>query len=213
LLIDDTGIRDKVQKLEERRERGDLPSMNGNLQAKIPMRKDSNEFKELEKHFNDEFGDQVQIVNDEAFWTDNLVRDVYAGKRAKARLGLPSDALLKLMAGKIPQSDIDAFAAMSPAFSKAVFEQHAVKHLGEKEKRWTNIPLANGDFDLLPWVWRAPNKVIPVKNHHIVLEFETLDGNYLQMSMSTMRGFSSFYKTKMPLEATPGFTPFDPFKI
>ena len=203
----------RVKKLEDRRDRGETPSMNGNLQATIPLRKDSAEFKDLEKKFNDEFGDQIQVVNDEVHWTDNLVRDVHNGKRAKARLGKPSETLLELMDGVIPESDIEIYKSMSPNFSKDVFNQHAVKHVGKNEVRRTNIPLCDGDLDLLPWVWRKPTKVIPVKNRHAVLEFETMDGNFLQLSINTMRGISSFYKTKLPLEATPGFTPFDPFGV
>ena len=37
-----------------------------------------------------------------------------------------------------------------------------------------------------------------------------LDGSYLQLAMNTMRGFASFYKTKIPLGATPGNAPFIP---
>ena len=202
----------KREDLRTQEKDGSLPSISGNLQAEIQMRKDSPEFEFIQKRLNDKFGDQVQIVNDKLKFTDSMMLDVYRGKIKKARMGLPSPQLEKMMQGVIPQEDIDVYMKMNPGFSKSVFDAHAVKHDGDNEVRGTNIPLKESDFGLLAYAWRNPHKVIPVKNHHMVLEIEAFDGGFVKLSVNTMRGFSSFYKTKEPLEATPGYVPFDPFK-
>lgn len=49
-----------------------------------------------------------------------------------------------------------------------------------------------------------------LKKALVASKLETLDGGYLQLSVNAMRGFTSFYKTKLPLGATPGNAPVIP---
>jgi len=112
------------------------------------------------------------------------------------------------MADVMPEEDVAAFASMVPTFNRNVFEEHAKKHVGDNEKRLSdNIPLLPGDFDLMPTVWRSPDRFIKVKDHHAVLELESVDGGFLQLAVNTMRGFASYYKTKKPLGAASGNAP------
>ena len=158
-----------------------------------------------------DFGDQIVIENSKVKWQGNLIHDVRDGKIQKARLGDATKQMLAKMDGVIPKEDIEIYRKMNPSFNRDTFFQHAIKHYGKNEKRLKdNIPLEDGDYDLMPTVWRSPDKVHHVKDHHAVLEFETLDGNYLQLALNTIRGFASFYKTKHPLGATPGNAPIIP---
>ena len=158
-----------------------------------------------------DFGDQIVIENSKVKWQGNLIQDVREGRLQKAKLGIAQEEMLEKMKGVIPEGDIAIYRTMNPSFNRNVFQDHAIKHYGKNEKRLaTNIPLDPGDYELMPTVWRSPTKVYPVKDHHAVLELEMLNGSYLQLAINTIRGFASFYKTKMPLGATPGNAPFVP---
>lgn len=181
--------------------------LNGHLQADIPdTRRDSLCGKTLTRIF----GDQISIDNSKVRWQGNLIQDVLAGRVPKARLGKASEATLEMLSKALPKEDVEVFKGMNPSFNANTFNEHAIKHFADNEKRASNIPLTASDYELIPTIWRSPDRVVKVKDHHAVLEFNMLDGSYLQLAMNTMRGFASFYKTKIPLGATPGNAPFIP---
>lgn len=203
-LVDDAGIRERVQELRQK----PLPDFNRDMQATVPnLRSDSACGKILKRAF----GDQVVIENSVVHWQGNLIRDVLAGSINKARLGMTTPAALKKMSGKLPQEDIEAFKSMNPSFNKTTFRQHAAKHYGGNEKRLkTNIPLDDADYDLMPAVWHNPDTIYPGDGHGAIFEMQTFDGNYLQLAVNAIKGFSSYYKTKNPLGAASGNSSFIP---
>ena len=203
-LISDEELRGKTAALREK----PLPDFNRDMQASVPnLRSDSLCGKILKQAF----GDQVVIANNVVHWQGNLIRDVLSGRKNKARLGMTTPEALKKMAGKLPQKDIDAFKAMNPSFNKTTFQQHAAKHYGSNEKRLkTNIPLEDADYDLMPAVWHNPDTIYPGDDHGAIFEMQTFDGSYLQLAVNAIKGFSSYYKTKIPLGAAPGNSSFIP---
>ena len=203
-LISDEELRGKTAALREK----PLPDFNRDMQASVPnLRHDSLCGKILKQAF----GDQIAIENNVVHWQGNLIRDVLAGSINKARLGMTTPEALKKMAGKLPQADIDAFKAMNPSFNKTTFQQHAAKHYGSNEKRLkTNILLEDADYDLMPAVWHNPDTIYPGDDHGAIFEMQTFDGSYLQLAVNAIKGFSSYYKTKIPLGAAPGNSSFIP---
>ncbi len=174
--------------------------LNDSLQAEVPIADNSPEAARLKSAF----GDQVRFDGDVARWQGNLIQDVLVGKHSKARLGTASSRMLAKLEKVAPPEDVSALRAMNPTFNRNTFLSHAVKHLGGNEKRLKdNIPCSSGDYELMPETWRNPDSIMKIKPHHYVLELETLDGGFLQLAVNTMRGFSSFYKTKKPLGAAP----------
>ena len=205
-LVTDEKLREETAAL--RTAKPEVTRFNDNLQATVPnLRRDSLCGQILLRNF----GDQVVIENSVVKWQGNLIQDVLQGKIKSARLGQASSAMLSKMNGVAPKEDIDTFRMMNPTFNRNTFAAHAAKHMGANEKRLaTNIPCTQADYELMPAVWHNPDRIINLKRHHYVLELETIDGAYLQLSVNTMRGFSSFYKTKLPLGATPGNAPIIP---
>ncbi len=203
-LVSDEELRGKTAALREK----PVPDFNANLQASVPnLRSDSLCGKILKRAF----GDQVVIENSVVHWQGNLIRDVLAGSINKARLGMTTPEALKKMPGKLPQEDIDAFKSMNPSFNRTTFRQHAAKHYGGNEKRLkTNIPLEDADYDLMPAVWHNPDTIYPGDDHGAIFEMQTFDGNYLQLAVNAIKGFSSYYKTKIPLGAASGNSSFIP---
>ena len=170
-LISDEELRGKVQQLRQK----PVPDFNANLQATVPvpnLRHDSLCGQVLIKNF----GDQVAIENSVVSWQGNLIQDVISGRRKKAQLGV-------------------GYNGRPLPLSHNFFMEHLSKHFGDNETNPQSIPLTTGDYELLPAVWRKPDRVTKSRDRDH-LEFETFDGGILHLFVSEQKGIRSFYKTK-----------------
>ena len=170
-LVSDEDLRGKTAALREK----PVPDFNANLQATVPvpnLRRDSLCGQILIKNF----GDQVAIENSVVSWQGNLIQDVIAGRRKKAQLGV-------------------GYNGRPLPLSHNFFREHLSKHFGDNETNPQSIPLTTGDYELLPAVWRKPDRVTKSRDRDH-LEFETFDGGILHLFVSEQKGIRSFYKTK-----------------
>lgn len=168
-LISDEELRGKTAALREK----PLPDFNRDMQATVPnLRSDSLCGKILKR----EFGDQVAIENSVVHWQGNLIKDVIAGKRKKAQLGV-------------------GYNGRPLPLSHNFFKEHLSKHYGANETNPQSIPLRDSDYELIPAMWHKPDKVSKSGNRDH-LEFETFDGGILHLFASDFKGIRSFYKTK-----------------
>jgi len=170
-LVSDEALRGKTAALREK----PVPDFNANLQATVPvpnLRHDSLCGQILIKNF----GDQVAIENSVVSWQGNLIQDVIAGRRKKAQLGV-------------------GYNGRPLPLSHNFFREHLSKHFGDNETNPQSIPLTVGDYELLPAVWRSPDRVTKSRDRDH-LEFETFDGGILHLFVSEQKGIRSFYKTK-----------------
>ena len=170
-LISDEELRGKIAALREK----PAPDFNANLQATVPvpnLRRDSLCGQILIKNF----GDQVAIENSVVSWQGNLIQDVISGRRKKAQLGV-------------------GYNGRPLPLSHNFFREHLSKHFGDNETNPQSIPLTTGDYELLPAVWRKPDRVTKSRDRDH-LEFETFDGGILHLFVSEQKGIRSFYKTK-----------------
>lgn len=150
------------------------PGFNDGLQAELPMRHDSPEARRLLA----DFGDQVRFDGDVFRWQGELIRDVLDGKRPRASLGRGFDGR------RLP-------------LSHNFFAEHLSKHAGANESDPRNVPLSRSDYELLPTIWRAPDRVSKSRgNDH--LELDALDGGVLHLFVSPSSGIRSFYKERSP---------------
>lgn len=170
-LVSDEELRGKTAALREK----PVPDFNANLQATVPvpnLRHDSLCGQVLIKNF----GDQVAIENSVVSWQGNLIQDVISGRRKKAQLGV-------------------GYNGRPLPLSHNFFREHLSKHFGDNETNPQSIPLTTGDYELLPAVWRKPDRVTKSRDRDH-LEFETFDGGILHLFVSEQKGIRSFYKTK-----------------
>ena len=170
-LVSDEELRGKVQQLRQK----PVPDFNANLQATVPvpnLRRDSLCGQILITNF----GDQVAIENSVVSWQGNLIQDVISGRRKKAQLGV-------------------GYNGRPLPLSHNFFREHLSKHFGDNETNPQSIPLTTGDYELLPAVWRKPDRVTKSRDRDH-LEFETFDGGILHLFVSEQKGIRSFYKTK-----------------
>ena len=168
-LISDEELRGKTAALREK----PLPDFNRDMQASVPnLRSDSLCGKILKRAF----GDQVVIENSIVHWQGNLIKDVIAGKRKKAQLGV-------------------GYNGRPLPLSHNFFKEHLSKHYGANETNPQSIPLRDSDYELIPAMWHKPDKVSKSGNRDH-LELETFDGGILHLFVSDIKGIRSFYKTK-----------------
>ena len=168
-LVSDEELRGKTAALREK----PLPDFNRDMQASVPnLRSDSLCGQILIKNF----GDQVAIENSVVSWQGNLIQDVIAGRRKKAQLGV-------------------GYNGRPLPLSHNFFREHLSKHFGDNETNPQSVPLTIGDYELLPAVWRKPDRVTKSRDRDH-LEFETFDGGILHLFVSEQKGIRSFYKTK-----------------
>lgn len=151
--------------------------LNGHLEATVPFRDDSAEAEQL----REAFGDQIDFRGNIAHWRGELIRDVIAGREKRVSLGV-------------------GYNGEKTSLSYAIIRDHISNHIGENEAHGESVPLAEADFELLPTLWRSPDRV---REGHSdgrdVLELGMLDGSTLRAVIDRHgRGFRTFYKVKGP---------------
>ena len=170
-LVDDAALREKTRKLRDR----PAPDFNANLQATLPVHDDSPEAVRLKEAF----GDQVRFDGNVMHWQGELIRGVFEGSLRSAKLGRGYDG-------------------RNLSISHAIIKEHVSKHVGENEKDPRNMPLTLADFELIPSMWRKPDRVKPGRYGRDVLELETFDGGVLNLIVDPTIGIASFWKMKNP---------------
>lgn len=149
--------------------------LNGNLQVEVPMiREDSL----CAKILKDKFEDEIDFRGNTAHFRSELIRDMLHGKVKKISLGV-------------------GFNGEKTSFSHTLFKDHASKHFGENENHGNNIPMTEGDYELLPTLWRDPDRVKKSKGNDM-LELDLLDGSVLTMLFKEGHGPLTLYKSKPP---------------
>ena len=169
-LISDEELRGKTAALREK----PLPDFNRDMQASVPnLRRDSLCGKILKR----EFEDQVTIEDSVVHWQGNLIQDLIAGKRKKVKLGA-------------------GYNGESLSLSQQFFVEHGSKHLDPNEPY---EHLTKQDFELLPCLWRKPDRVLPTRDpNRSQLELDTFDGWSIVMVVDRRNGIKSIQKRKSP---------------
>ena len=167
-LIDDKKLSKRVAEKRNAKPVG----FNGNLQAELPMKDDSPEAAKLK----DIFGDLVKFDGNTAHWQGELIKDSIRGKIKKTSLGI-------------------GFDGRKTSISSNFFREHLNKHFGDNEKAGELLPLNEGDYELLPSIWRNPDRVIKSGKRDI-LELEAFDGGILRLVVDPDSGIRSFHKLK-----------------
>ena len=186
---------------DEQPEIPDIPDFNGNLAEKVPFDGNSKEFKRLQ----DTFGDQITHEDGEIKWRGNLVRDAFeSGKDFEIRLGKPTQALKQ----QLQPEDLDILKDKSFTLKGDWLDNPRAgggthrDHFEPKEKDPRNIPLTSGDLDLIPTLWRSPDRVARRGYHgSFTCELDTVDGGILRMVVDVMRTprIKTLYKRKSGL--------------
>jgi len=164
---------------------------NGSLHAEVQFKNDAEW-----QRWKESFGDQVAYKDGKVVWKGELLQGVARGE-GTVRLGKSTSALLSHFDGL----DREHLENTSLTIKGEWVKQHAGKHVGEGETDDRNEPLTPGDFELIPSLWRNPDRVECGKYAgSSVLELDTLDDCVLRLVIDHRSGAMplSFWKTKSP---------------
>lgn len=177
----------------------DKPSFNQHLSESVPFDNNSPEYSKLRQMF----GDQIQFNADrrEVQWRSDLFADMFdPGKKFTIKLGESTKSLLSMLPKEIPteliagkQLTVNEHWLDRKRFDKAT--DHRI-HFENMPDHPEDIPLKKGDVDMLPSLWRNPDRVFE-DNGSLVLEVDAVDGGMFRaiVKPGNRHELKSFYRT------------------
>lgn len=178
------------------------PDFNGNLSEKIPFDNTSPEYSKL----REKFGDQIQYNREthEVEWRSNLFSDKFEkGNNFTIKLGQPTNALINKLPSSVPADTISGKSLTVDQTwldnkRKDKVTDHRV-HFEDMPSYPENIPLKKGDVDMLPSLWRNPDRVFE-SNGRLVLEVDAIDGGIFRavIDIKNVPSLRTFYRTLTP---------------
>ena len=177
----------------------EVPDFNGNLAERVPFDKGSREYAELKR----KFGDQIQFNEEkrEVQWRSDLFADMFdPGKKFTIKLGEPTKALLDKLPSTVP---VDSIAGKHLTINERWLDKkrkdgktdHRI-HFELMPEHPEDIPLKKGDVDMLPSLWRNPDRVF--EDHgSIVMEVDAVDGGMFRAIVKPRNSpkLKTFYRT------------------
>ena len=165
-------------------EKSPLDSFNEGLEAELEMPKDSPEWMKLK----DTFGDQIRNEGGKVMWRSELVREVFDksyGERGRLlKLGAATDAAM----AKLPPGFEDFLKGTEGERMGLTLTKELITHVKDHEHyredpRKTNMPLLPHDLDMIPEIWRNPNRILSGHNNSLVFEIDLADGGTLVLPL------------------------------
>ncbi|MGN0846839.1 MAG: hypothetical protein ACI4RA_05585 [Kiritimatiellia bacterium] len=152
-----------------------LKAFNDGLEADLKVG-DGRLLGELRKMF----GDQIRNDNGVIRWRQDLIRDAFtSGKPFSIKLGEASGDLLSRIPASVPAQSL----AGKPLTITQDWLDRKRKdgtdhraHFAPIEAHPGDIPLTLSDLELLPEIWRRPDKAEKVGKHRIMLSMGASDG-------------------------------------
>ena len=179
-----------------------LENFNASLEAELTMDRKSDAIHAL----REAFGDQIVQVDGKVKWRSQFVRDVieesYGENGRMMKLGKITNKALE----KVPQELKSVFEGSSGERMGLTVTKELATHIKNHEHykadpRKTNMPLMPEDLDLIPTIWRDPDRVVSDPKHPEgpVFEFDTPDGGVLRLPIIKLGNTittGTFYKMK-----------------
>ena len=181
-------------------------SLNDGLQAEVDRSfLDSQEWANLKNSFGDFI--QYERTGDKVFvkWRGERLKDVCEGKDVKVILGKSSREATRML-GALSEKAAAKLADGNCSINGQWVREHGSKHIGENEKDSRGIPLDANDYELIPLIWRTPDRILPPdKDYSIeersIWELDAMQGSFVYRLVVDYKGgarIASFYKAKKP---------------
>jgi len=213
-LITKDEVKDKVSKLREERERGESPSVTGNLQAKIPLL-NGKEVGDMRATFGKTFGDLVRVDGDVVKWRPEVLKETFRTENFSIRLGEPDIGLItKLAANKETARFVEEIRGKQLTVTqdwrdtKRPDGSNHLTHFNPEPDKPDNVPLTEEELEMLPAMWHNPTRVVPLTGERFQIELEAIDGATYCLQIATHKKGGkpltgpqvwSFFKTRSPL--------------
>lgn len=175
------------------------PGFNDNLSSTVPFDDASPNYAALRKTF----GDQIQFNREtrEIKWRSELFSEMFdPGHEFSIKLGQTSQTLIeKLPKSVSPDTMKGAHLTINERWldkkRRDKITDHRI-HFEEMEDHPEDIPLKKGDVDMLPSLWRNPDRVFEDKGD-LVLEVDAIDGGMFRAIVKPRKSpvLKTFYRT------------------
>lgn len=185
-LISDEELREKTAEMEKQRDAAPRPGMNAGLQATVTT--DDVNVDALRAHFGTQFGDLVKVDGNVVKWRAEVLNEtLLQGKDFSVDLGVPGTGLL----GKLTDNPKTADFAYTLAGKQLTVDQewrdtkrreggthmrHFAHTVGHKRKHPDEVQLTPEDMEMLPTMWRNPDRVIKIGDDMFLTELDAFDG-------------------------------------
>ncbi len=179
-----------------------LKAFNDGLEASLAFKNDE-EWQSLKRMF----GDQIRQKDGKIAWRNDIIREAFtANKPFALELGTPTPSLIE----RISDSDLalhmkdHAFKVSQEWLSRPRKDgsDHRA-HFYPLEADPRNIPLTVEDLELLPAIWREPDKVEKVNKTRLLLSMSSLGGGTYKAVVDGggyETNLVTFYKIKNEIE-------------
>ena len=174
-----------------------VPSFNATLQADVPWAND-----EDWRNMKAAFGDQIRRDGNTVKWREEVLREtVLHGKNFTVKLGVPQGGMLEKL-GDVDASLADAIRGKALTVDQSWRDAKRpdgtdhTTHFRPDPDNPGNIPLEVGDMDLLPSIWRSPDRVRKLRKDIFEAAIDLLDGSALvaQFKIGAFPSLWTFYK-------------------
>lgn len=208
-LVTDEKLREETSEL--RSARSEASKFNDNLQATVTT-EDVN-VSELQARFGKQFGDLVRVDGNVVKWRPEVLNETLLQKKDfSINLGVPQNGMLdKLNAD-----------ASTMAFAGAIQDKQLsvdqtwrdtkrreggthLRHFAPTKKQMRlhpeDPPLMPEEMEMLPVLWRNPDRVIKLTSDKFLAELDAFDGSTYMMQIKIVDGnpiLWTFFKTTLP---------------
>ena len=175
------------------------PDFNGNLAERVPFDGSSKEYSNLRRMF----GDQIKFNEEkhEIQWRSDLFADMFdPGKKFTIKLGQPTNALIDKLPSSVPADTIrgkhlTVDQSWLDKKRKDKVTDHRI-HFEAMPDHPEDIPLKKGDVDMLPSLWRNPDREFE-DGGDLVLEVDAIDGGMFRaiVKPGERPRLKTFYRT------------------
>ena len=207
-LISDEDLRDKTAEMREK----PIPSMNDGLRATVTT--DDVNVDELKGLFGEQFGDLVKVDGNVVKWRAEVLDETLLQKKDfSVDLGVPGVGLLKKLLDNPTTSDFAYAVAGKQLAADQTWRdtkrreggthiRHFVPTPGHVKKHPEEVPLKPEDMEMLPTMWRNPDRVIKLQKDLFLAELDAFDGSTYMMQVKledTGPKLWTFFRTTNPV--------------
>ena len=213
-LITKEEIKSKVEEMKSK----PAPDFNRDMQVSAKPG-DINNIKEI---LGEAFGDLVQVKDGVIKWRPEILEEtLLQGKNFNMRIGQPQKGLLDMMSAN---PKLKPFADQIEGRQLYV-DQHwrdtkrrdgttHLAHFYPIAEHPEDIPLKPADMEMIPCMWRKPDRVMKIKANIFQAEMDALDGSTYVMQIGFKKNGDpklwTFFRTTLPTSKKISGIPADP---
>jgi len=170
-----------------------VENFNATLEAQMDFEGEDDPYYQFMK---DAFGDQIKYDGGKVKWQADIIQDMIANPATAptaTRLGKPTAQCLRVAKESnitLPNSQL--------TMTRSNIEHARKRHIGTAETHADGIPLIERDLELIPHVWRFPDRVY-ANGGVTFIDMDSVDGSIYRIVVKHYEkdiNFSTFYHTQ-----------------